>query len=134
MTLTCCPCTWSGPHSFLLGKSLPKANFHTSWEGNLWSWPALPWDSQLTEPESITPALAPGNHICLVEKRVEPGEQIYCISCALGSIPAAQNWRGDKDKCVWLQAPSLRIYLAPAVIKNHNTAACKALHEPVGGC
>lgn len=45
-------------------------------------------------------ALAPSYHICLVEKWVGPKEQIYCVSSALGSIPATQNWSDDKDKCV----------------------------------
>lgn len=62
-------------------------------------------------------ALAPCYHICLVEKWVGPKEQIYCVSSALGFIPASQNWSHDKDKCVWLWPQSLRIYLAPAVIK-----------------
>lgn len=83
--------------------------------------------AQLRAPQT----LAPSYHICLVEKWVGPTEQIYCVSSALGSIPAAQNWSDDKEKCVWLRAQSLRLYLAPAVIKN-NAAACKALRGHAG--
>lgn len=82
-------------------------------------------DFQLTGPgarPALSPApspqaLAAGYHICLAKKWVGPKEQIYVVPSALGSIPAAQNWTDDKDKCVWLQAQSLRIYLAPAIIQ-----------------
>lgn len=79
------------------------------------------------------PSLAPHYHICLVEKWVGPKEQIYCGSRALGSIPAARNWSGDKEKCVWLQAQSLRIHPAPAVGKA-NAAVGKAPHGQPGRC
>ena len=120
------------PHPFLLGKSLPKAESHSSGRGGFVrpasasrglpahrasSWLLLSAQRRWWGLGRWRQALAPSYHICLVERWVGPKEQIYCVSSALGSIPASQNWSDDKDKCVWLWAQSLRIYLAPAVIK-----------------
>lgn len=137
MALTCCLCPWSGPHPFLLQESLPKAHSHTFWAGRLWEvsqpfsrtqllgrcahscrqtssrsgWGEDGRGESTLHPITLQPVLAPHSHICLVEKWVGPKEQIYCVPCALGSIPAARNWSEDKDECVWLQAQSLRQFI-----------------------
>lgn len=55
MALTCCLCPWSGPHPFLLQKSLPKAHLHTFWAGRLW---------EVSQPFSRTQLLGRCAHSC----------------------------------------------------------------------